>query len=185
MSVALEDLSVGDRVWCLFGVGTPYEVASVDRGRRELIVEPEPRLGGGMRPVTVPDSGLWLVTKQHWDQVWYWPDRAGETHETVVERFSAQHAPGDLVTGQFYDDGMPFGPQGYVTPTPQASMTFRIHANPMPFPRVLVEPIVDIDGQVVSAGPVVPLRVAMRSYRWALSFGELIVNWHDFLQHDA
>ena len=115
------------------------------------------------------------------DQIWYWPDRCGETFETVVERFSAEHAPGDLITGQFVEDGIPMGPQGFVYPSPEASMTFRVHPNPMPMRRVLVEPVVELDGEVVSAGPVVPLRVAMRSYRWSLSFGEMIVNWKDFL----
>ncbi len=182
MTATLDDFRVGERVWSLVHVGTPYDVAAVDESRAALVLEPEPQLGGGPRPVTIPESFLWLVTKEHWDQIWYWPDRCGETFDTVVARFTTRHAPGDVITGQYYDDGLPLGSRGFITPDPATSMSFRLHPAQQPFfPQIPVEPIVEVGGEIVSAGPIVPLRVGMTSYRWSLAFGELILNWQDFL----
>lgn len=181
MTSALDDFHVGDRVWSLIRVGTPYDVTAVDDDRRMLGLAPAPGLGGGVRPVDIPEAQLWMVTHEHWDQVWFWPDRCGETFETVVARFSARHAPGDLITGQLHDDGLPLATRGFISPDPATAMTFRLLANTSYLPQIPVEPVVEVDGGVVSAGPVVPLRLAMTAYRWALAFGELILNWEDFL----
>lgn len=181
MTTALNDLAVGDRVWCLARVGTPYDVAAVDSDRGEVLLQPDPALGGGPRGFTLPESALWMVTREHWDQIWYWADRAGETYDVVVERFSKAHDAGDVITGYHYHDDIPIGGRGFITPQDSTAMSFRVHPVTPGFPTLPVEPVVTVNGEVVSAGPVVPLRVSMSSYRWALGFGDLVLNWEDFL----
>jgi hypothetical protein len=46
---------------------------------------------------------------------------------------------------------------------------------------VRVKPVAEASDGIVTVGPNVPLRLGMTWYRWSLSFGEIILNWCDFL----
>jgi hypothetical protein len=139
-----------------------------------------------------------MLTHEPWDQIWHWPDRAGETYETVVARFMADLEIGQVLRGYYFDTGMGAVRQGmHVAAVPQAAMTFRVQKlDPGGRGRqVWVETVaavdadgrfLDVDGDVAASGwervgPTVPLRVGMRAYRWSLSFGEFVLNWQDFL----
>ena len=123
-----------------------------------------------------------MLTKERWDQIWYWPDRAGERFDEVVARFVATHEPGEVVQGYFLDDAVGSSNQGFVTPNPNLSMSFQIQRPTPGFGQVRVKPVTETPEGWVPVGPNVPLRVGMTGYRWSLSFGELIVNWTDFLR---
>jgi hypothetical protein len=182
---SLDDLAVGDRVWCLASVGIPFRVGALDREGQRLTVVPEPSSGSGARPLDLSSDTLWLLTKEAWDQVWYWPDRAGESFETVVQRFIVSHQPGDVVQGYFLDTSVGALNQGFVKPNPKTAMLFEIQRPTPGFGQVRVKPVIETPDGIVAVGPNVPLRLAMTCYRWSLSFGELIVNWRDFLGPDG
>jgi hypothetical protein len=175
------ELGVGDRVWCLASVGIPFRVEALDPQRHRVTVVPEPSLESGARPLELTAQTLWLLTKEPWDQVWYWPDRAGESFNDVVERFAAAHQPGDVVQGYFLDTSVGASNQGFVKPNPKLAMSIEIQRPTPGFGQVRVRPVTETAEGVVPVGPNVPLRLGMTCYRWSLSFGELIVNWRDFL----
>ena len=68
------------------------------RGRIEI---------NGTGPCSLPEGALldvgpanhYMLSHQEWDQIWYWPDCAGETYQTVVDRFVASHQEGEITTG--------------------------------------------------------------------------------------
>ena len=37
------------------------------------------------------------------------------------------------------------------------------------------------EGHWAAVGPKMPLRISMITYRWALSCGDIVLNWEDFL----
>jgi hypothetical protein len=178
-----DSLTVGDHVWCLAAVGVPYEVAALDRERGRLRLEPHPALTAA-RPLELSADTAWMLTKEPWDQIWYWPDRAGERFEDVVARFASAHEPGDVVKGYFLDDAIGSSNQGYVTLNPKLAMTFQIQRPTAGFGQVRVKPVMETPDGWEPVGPNVPLRVGMTSYRWSLSFGELILNWTDFVREE-
>jgi hypothetical protein len=179
---SFDDLAVDDPVWCLASVGTAFRVASLDHERRLVTVAPQPFSGSGARPLDLTADTLWLLTKEPWDQVWYWPDRAGERFDAVVQRFVASHEPGEIVQGYFLDTSVGAPHQGFVKPNPKTAMSFEIQRPTPGFGQVRVRPVAQTAEGVVPVGPNVPLRLGMTCYRWSLSFGELIVNWSDFLR---
>jgi hypothetical protein len=181
---AFAGLEVGDEVWCLAAVGVPYEVTSVDVERGRVGLAPHPACSAA-RPVEIPADMAWLVTTERWDQIWYWPDRAGEQFDEVVARYTAENEPGDVVLGYFLDDAVGASNQGFVVPNPKTSMSFQIQRPTPGYGQVRVKPVTETPEGWVPVGPNVPLRVGMRAYRWSLSFGELILNWTDFLRPDA
>ena len=182
MTIAsFDDLGIGDRVWCLAAVGTPFVVAELDPARRVTVVAQRPAGGSGGR-IDLTVGSLWLLTKEPWDQIWYWPDRAGETFETVVGRFAASHQPGQVVRGYYLDTGVGASNQGFVRPNPKTAMSFQVEPPVAGLGQVRVRPVAETPDGVIPVGPNVPLRVGMVHYRWSLSFGELVVNWEDFLR---
>jgi hypothetical protein len=141
--------------------------------------------GGGGRPIELSIDALWLLTTQTWDQVWYWPDRAGERFDAVRNRFVAAHPPGDVVTGYFLDTGIGASNLGFVAPNPKTAMQFEIQRPTPGLGQVRVRPVAATADGVVTVGPNVPLRIGMTCYRWSLSFGEIILNWPDFLRPEG
>ena len=171
---SFEDLAVGDRVWCLASIGTPFQVSTLDDDRDRVTIVPDPTLGSGGRPLELTAGASWLLTTEHWDQVWYWPDRAGERFDAVVQRFVAAHQPGEVIQGYFLDTGVGASNQGFVNPNPKLAMSLRSSARHQDFGQVRVKPVTETEAGIVPVGPNVPLRLGIISYRWSLSFGELI-----------
>ena len=50
---SFDDLAVGDEVWCLAAIGTPFLVAGLDHERRRVTVSTHPA-GGGDRVLDFP-----------------------------------------------------------------------------------------------------------------------------------
>jgi hypothetical protein len=145
-----------------------------------------------------PDT-LWMATTEPWDQIWFWPDRAGERFNEVFNRWFAAHRVGEVVLGYPIDTGIA-AVGGFVILRPKASMAFRITAMDDSMAQITVEPVARTDnvglrGEEALAGappdawapigPKLPLRIRMAEYRWALSFGDVILNWTDFMPPEA
>ena len=181
---SFDDLAVDDQVWCLASVGTPFRVENLDLVRERVTVVPDPTSAGG-GPLELSPDTLWLLSKERWDQIWYWPDRAGERFDVVVDRFVASHLPGEVVQGYFLDTSVGASNQGFVKPNPKTAMSFEIQQPTPGFGQVRVRPVAETTDGILAVGPIVPLRLGMTCYRWSLSFGEIIVNWSDFLRPEA
>jgi len=134
----------------------------------------------------------WMVTHEPWDQIWHWPDRAGERYDEVVGRFLASHEVGDLVAGYYFEGGL----DGFtVRADDRHAMAFRIRSMDPSAGRIFVHPVAALsddgrslvtsfapeipDERWLRSGPTVPLRLEMRMYRWCLSYGEVALNWRD------
>lgn len=193
MADAFGGLAPGDQVHCLAWVGRPFTVRAVDQHRLTLV----PTHGDADDDALdlTPDVA-WMVTTEPRTEIWEWSDRAGERYDEVFGRFERQHPPGDLVTGYYLDVGIGGFNDGYVTPKPALAMSFKVQPTVSGFGQVRVRPVVGVDavGGLIDgatpeavagwmpAGPIVPLRLGMTRYRWSLSFGEIILNWQDFLR---
>jgi hypothetical protein len=86
-----------------------------------------------------------------------------------------------VVKGYFLDTSIGAPNQGFVTPNPKTAMSFEIQRPTPGFGQVRVKPVAEASDGIVTVGPNVPLRLGMTCYRWSLSFGEIILNWCDFL----
>jgi hypothetical protein len=112
---SFDELAVGDEVWCLAAVGTPFLVAGP----------------GGQG-----------VLSRHWHRRAKPGVRGAQPEDCDVVR----------------------------DPTANAR-----------FGQVRMKPVAEASDGIVTVGPNVPLRLGMTWYRWSLSFGEIILNWCDFL----
>jgi len=193
-----DDYEIGDKVWCLAWIDKQFTIVGKHAEQRRISIEaPSATDLYGAQIDILPDT-MYMLTKEPWDQIWYWPDRNGETYETVVDRFMAGLELGQVLTGYYLDTGPAALRQGMsVATVPQAAMTFRVQFidNGGRGRQVWVETVapVDADGRLLDGdamdaavtwrrvGPSVPLRIGMRAYRWGLSYGELVLNWRDFL----
>jgi hypothetical protein len=182
---SFDDLHIDDQVWCLASVGTPFRVEDLDSVQRRVTIVPERSSGSGASPIVLTADTLWLLSKELWNQVWFWPDRAGERFDEVVDRFVAAHQPGDVVQGYFLDTSIGAANQGFVKPNPKTAMSFQIQPDTPGFGQVRVRPVAETTDGIIFVGPNVPLRLGMTCYRWSLSFGEIVVNWRDFLRPEA
>jgi hypothetical protein len=184
------DYSVGDSVYCLAWVGKKFEIVSKDDEILSLQGESEFDPYGAQ--IDLIPKLIWMVTKEPWDQIWYWPDRAGESYEQVFKRFAASHKPGEIIGGYFFE---PSPLSADVDKAPEKSMAFRIVAIDNIQNEIQVEPVVGLsaDGTAITdpadvrtaqkwikAGPVVPATISMRAYRWSVSVGPIVLNWPDF-----
>jgi hypothetical protein len=138
---------------------------------------------------------MFLLSHQHWDQIWYWPDRAGEQYVEVFQRFVDRHRVGEVIVGYHVPDGLMVTLGGVkVNLDPKRTMMFRIQAIDQGRGQVRVHPVAALgaDGALVSSpteglsdeawqrsGPTVALRLEMRLYRWCITFGEMVLNWED------
>jgi hypothetical protein len=186
-----DDFAVGDEVWCLAWIGVPFTVAA----KLDEIERLELRAGV---PCSLPEgagidinpSNMFMVTHNLWDQIWYWPDRCNERYSDVVSRFIDEHPEGKIVTGYHCDPGMPL---------PVASLrkaaAFRLsYAALDSWNEIQVQPVAATrngeiiraydpaipDDQWVECATPAPLRLGMQVYRWALRYGDVILNWSDF-----
>jgi hypothetical protein len=188
------DFKVGDTVYCLAWIGAPFEIAAKNDERGIISLQAPAGSSRYGAQVDIFRDTLWMLTHEKWDQIWFWPDRAGERYETVFDRFMANHKVDEVVAGYF----LPGGLGGlYVEESPSRAMMFRIRGLDQGNRQVRVHPVAALadDGKSLlseprpdippdrwmRAGATVPLRLEMRMYRWCLSFGELVLNWRDFL----
>jgi hypothetical protein len=191
-SESYDDYTIGDEVWTLAWLGMPFVVVNkVDElGRIEL---------NGAAPCSLPEGAMvdinppsmFMLTHKQWDQVWYWPDRAGEHYDQVVDRFIADHVEGEVITGYYVD--------GYSAATiDRRAMALRISFGSVDtWGQIHVQPVAAVapdgsglirtydpsipDDQWFQAGPAAPARLEMHMYRWALRYGDVVLNWRDFL----
>jgi hypothetical protein len=190
-----DDFDVGDEVFCMAWLGMPFEVV----GKIDEIQRIELK---GKAPSSLPDGALvdinpntmFMLTHERWDTPWYWPDRAGEHYQEVVARFVKRHEDGQIVTG-YYTDGY------WSVPMPKRAMSFRLSfAGLDQTYQIPVQPVAAAsddgmslltvydesipDVRWVKAGPPAPLRLGLHLYRWALRYGDVVLNWYDFQQID-
>jgi hypothetical protein len=188
--VSYDEIEVGDAVWCLAWIGMPFVVVGKDEDTKCIQLD-------GAGPCSLPEGARidlypenhYQVTKELWDQLWYWPDIAGERYDAVVDRFVRQHRTGQVVNG--YVAGMLT-----VTEDPKRAGAFRLNLDEFDhFGQIQAEPVAAIaddstllrcwdesidDDRWVTSGPTAPLELKMIGYRWALTYGKLVLNWRDF-----
>ena len=188
------DYAVGDRVYCLAWIGQPFDVVAKDDERQAIAIETPPGWPTFGQVDIFPET-TFLLTHEHWDNIWYWPDRAGERYLEVFDRFFGRHHVGEVIAGYHVPDGLMVTLGGMnIRLDPNRTMMFRIQALDAARGQVRVHPVAAVapDGALVSAptdgiadeawlrsGPTVPLRLEMRLYRWCLTFGEMVLNWDD------
>ena len=187
------DFRVGDRVYCLAWVGQAFDVVATNDDTEMITIQTvtgAPTIGH----IDIFPETQFMLTHETWDQIWYWPDRAGDHYLDVFERFADSHAVGDVVAGYIVGDGLnAAASQMTVRIDPATAMMFRIEEINKPWGRVRVHPVAAIstagalltsphaepDTTWLRSGPPVPLRLEMRMYRWCLSFGEFVLNFED------
>lgn len=189
---------VGDEVWCLAWVGKAFTIVDTEPAVGRISIEAPSATDPYGAQLDLPPALHWMLTREPWDQVWHWPDRAGERYDAVVDRFMDGLEVGDVVRGYYLDTGTAALRQGmHVAVVPNAAITLRIQAiNVLRGKQVWLEPVAPVDGdgrlldhlaidpdaaEYRSVGAAAPARVGMTAYRWSVSFGEFILNWQDFL----
>lgn len=186
------DYSVGDFVYCLAWIGKRFEIVGKDDKIISLQGHAEFDPFGAQMDI-VPAS-LWMITKEPWDQIWYWPDSAGEHYDAVFERFIAARHVGEVLNA--YVHGSAVNPMmRTIVVYPDYAMTFRVEMIDRMNRQINVQPVVGVvaNGDPVSAlddtrkvdrwvrsGPALPATIGMQSYRWCVSVGPFILNWQDF-----
>jgi hypothetical protein len=190
-----EDFKVGDHVYCLAWLGMAFVVVGKDDNTHKIELD-------GLFPCSLPDGAkvdieahnLYMISHNLWDQIWYWPDRAGETHEQVLARFVNGHSENQLVQSYLLMPG-----HNHVERDPQWATTIRVSfAAFTVWNQIFAQPVAAVadDGKSLlvahdesvpdeawlPCGPVAPIRLGMVSYRWALTHGLNVLNWRDFLQ---
>ena len=190
--LSFADYAVGERVWCLAWVGQPFEVVGRDEDHEVIALE-IPEGWGVSGQIDIYPETMFMLSKKHWDQIWYWPDRSGQRYDEVFGRFVARHIVGQVIPGYVLGEGLRghLAPGGY---EPEAAMMFRITSVNTDVGQVLVEPVAAIGpaNELIHApcsgiqtqgwrvcGPAVPIRIEMKLYRWVLTFGAFALNWYD------
>lgn len=189
---SFDSFEVGDQVYCLAWLGKPFEIVAKDNVRGILSLQGALENIPQGAQVDIFTSTTWMITREKWDQIWYWPDRAGETYQQVFERFVSEHSPGGVVTGYQIEGPNPLEP---FSVTPERAMAFRILK--MDDLGILIQPVAgtrkgvsgtlereakensDIDWLPV--GPMAAAVLKMTDYRWSLSYGDMVLNWQDFI----
>lgn len=187
------DFRVGDRVYCLAWVGQAFDVVAIN-DEVEMVTIRTVAGAATVGHIDIFSETQFMLTHETWDQIWYWPDRAGDLYLDVFERFAGRHAVGDVVPGYVVGDGLnAAASQMTVHIDPATAMMFKIQEINQPWGRVRVHPVAAIssaaalltsphdrpDTAWLRSGPPVPLRLEMRLYRWCLTFGEFVLNFED------
>jgi len=191
-----EDYRIGDEVWCLAWIGMPFEIVGKDDAARKIFLQ---GLGTSSLPdgaqVDITEDNLFMLTREVWDQLWYWPDRKGETYSQVFERFVGEHRTGEVVTG-YYSSAL--ATVGLMVVSPAEGATFRLDLDQVVSRRLLMarpvaayladerrlavvhDPSIP-DDEWLPCGPTMPVTISMQAYRWSLSYGNVILNWRDLV----
>jgi hypothetical protein len=189
-----DSYQIGDRVYCLAWIGQPFDVVAKDDERHVIGIETPPGWPTFAQVDVFPET-MFLLTREHWDQIWYWPDRAGEHYLEAFQRFVDRHRVGEVICGYHVPEGLMVTMGGMkVDLDPKRTMMFRIQALDVGRGQVRVHPVAAVgpNGDLVTApaagiaddawkrsGPTVALRLEMRIYRWCMTFGEIVLNWED------
>jgi hypothetical protein len=186
-----ESYHVGDEVWCLGWLGMPFVVVGTDDETQTIQID-------GTGPCSLPEGARidlhpenhYMLTHERWDAIWYWPDVAGEHYKQVAERFVDAHEDDDFVVGYV-------GGALTVTENPAAAMSFRVRVSGYwTSGQIRAQPVAALaddggslilhydraipDERWMKTGPRLPLEIKMVAYRWALTYGKLVLNWQDF-----
>jgi hypothetical protein len=195
MTLTYADVDVEDKVYCLAWLGKQFTIVAKDERTGRVELEAESAVDPYGAQVDLFPETMWMLTDQPWDQIWYWPDRAGEHFDAVFNRWIGRHRVGQVVLGYLVDTGIA-GVGDFLVPKPKLSMAFRVTSIDLSFAQVMVEPVVladdpgrrelgpaEMNGPAdrwLATGPRLPLRIGMNTYRWALSVGDIVLNWEDF-----
>ncbi|MET0895519.1 MAG: hypothetical protein ABWY80_06685 [Acidimicrobiia bacterium] len=188
---AFETYAVGDDVWCLAWIGMPFVVVGKDDDHGVIHIDGTGAcsLPEGARLDIVADN-LFMLTHEPWDSIWYWPDIAGERYKEVTERFVDAHRDGEVVVA--YSAGLMS-----VVPSPARAMSFRLGVDSYwPSGVIYAQPVAAIaadgtellvahdpsveDARWLPCGPRQSVELRMVAFRWALTYGKLVLNWQDF-----
>jgi hypothetical protein len=173
----------------------PFKVVGKDDDRGLIFID-------GQGPCSLPDGAraditpttMFMLTHNLWDQIWYWPDRSGETYREVVDRFVSRHHEGEIVTGYlggyrmdaYYAQAIPEWATSFKLSFAELDAHHFIYAQPVAAVaadrRSLIReynPAIPAEDWL-TAGPATLLRVEMVTYRWALTYGCFLLNWQDF-----
>ena len=190
MTLTYETVSVGDEVYCLAWVGNRFTVVGKDDEQRLVALEGEAASDPYGAHVDLFDETMWMLTDQPWDQIWYWPDRAGEHYLDVYLRWVGRQEPGRVIVG-YLATRAASPTSGASSFEPEAFDRLRIHSIDDSFAQTLVEPVAlaadpgrrpDVDDlnarehEWAAVGPRAPIRISMISYRWAVSYGDVILS---------
>lgn len=180
-------------MYCLAWIGQAFDVVAINDDAEAITIQ----TGAGAPTVGHIDifpETQFMLTHETWDQIWYWPDRAGDYYLDVFERFVDNRAIDDVVAGYVAGEGLDAAAsQMTVEINPTTAMMFKIEEINIPWGRVRVHPVAAIgpagalltspdagpDATWLRSGPSVSLRLEMRLYRWCLSFGEFVLNYED------
>lgn len=188
------DFNLGDTVYCLAWIGIPFSVVAKDDARGIISLQAPAESSRYGAQIDIFRETAWMLTHEKWDQIWFWPDRAGEHYDVVFDRFLTSHKVDEVVAGY----SLPGGLAGlYVEENPAHAMMFRIRSLDQGSRQIRVHPVAALargskslvsapspeisSAEWLRAGATVPLRMEMRMYRWCLSFGEFVLNWRDLL----
>jgi hypothetical protein len=186
-----ESYEVGDEVWCLGWLGMPFVVVGKDDEHGTIQID-------GVGPTSLPEGvridlhpeNHYMLTHERWDAIWYWPDVEGERYKEVAERFVDAHDDGEIVVGYV-------GGALTVTENPKAAVSFRItvsgywtsgqiHAQPVAAVAddgsgfvLAYDPAIPAE-RWMPTGPRLPVEIRMVAFRWALTYGKIVLNWQDY-----
>jgi hypothetical protein len=186
-----DSYQVGDDVWCLGWLGMPFKVVGKDDESRTIQID-------GVGPCSLPEGARidlapenhYMLTHEIWDSIWYWPDQAGERYRDVAERFVGEHHDGEIVRAY---------PAGALTVTENDAVGISLRVIVSSYwtsATIRAQPVAAIesngstlillydpdipDDRWIPTGPRLPLEIRMVGYRWALTFGKMVLNWRDF-----
>jgi hypothetical protein len=186
-----DSYQVGDDVWCLGWLGMPFKVVGKDDESRTIQID-------GVGPCSLPEGARidlapenhYMLTHEMWDSIWYWPDQAGERYRDVAERFVGEHHDGEIVRAY---------PAGALTVTENDAVGISLRVIVSSYwtsATIRAQPVAAIesngstlillydpdipDDRWIPTGPRLPLEIRMVGYRWALTFGKMVLNWRDF-----
>ena len=196
-AVVCDDFRVGDDVYCLAWIGLPFKVVARDdeAGCISIAGTLPSSLHNGVQ-LDIYSHNLFMLTHETWDQIWYWPDRLGETYMQVFDRFVAAHRDGEVVNAYSAPTLEGLGIMS-VDRDPELAQAFRLDLSRVDSHRQIkahaVCAIVDggtairgdhdpsiADADWMKTGPTIAAQVEMVGYRWSITAGRLLLNVEDF-----
>jgi hypothetical protein len=186
-----ESYQVGDDVWCLGWLGMPFKVVGKNDETRTIEID-------GVVPSSLPEGvridlspeNHYMLTHEMWDAIWYWPDQAGERYRDVADRFVGGHQDGHIVKAY---------PAGSLTVTENDALGISLKITVSSYwtsGTIRARPVAAIgddgaslllihdpsipDDRWIPTAPNLPVELKMVAYRWALTYGKMVLNWMDF-----
>jgi hypothetical protein len=192
-----EDFTLGDVVYCLAWLGVPFRVSEKDDENERIAISGQvpSSIHGGIQLDIYPQN-LFMLTHNLWDQIWYWPDRCGESYNDVYDRFVHSHEHGAIVNAYYSPSIETLGMMN-IPRNAESGQAYRLDLSRVDSHRqIRVHAVCAIsdggqaiesyyDGSIppdrwLQSGPHIPIKMEMRAYRWCLNAGGLILNVDDF-----